>query len=266
MRKSDIQKLRDKYVEGSVLTKHELDEFIDKELSFKTPSNRGFAVFDLVRAGVIYQLDTNYFKVSSRKAFRLNLPDEIRADLVDFSKQYPKLNVCAWETESLNTMLEMQLLKNIIYVEVERDFEPIIEGYLGSLNHYRIFVKSAFLRMNTYDDSRPIVIIKPLITKAPVNKKRQSDRIGHNVHYFGSQSTLSTPKIEKIIVDLFSDSTLDIFDESLKTKIVTEALSRYTVNFKTLFSYARNRNKKEYLKDFIRKELRFDIRTGEFFD
>ena len=77
-------------------------------------------------------------------------------------------------------------------------------------------------------------------------------------HYF------LPPKIEKIMVDLFVDPLLYIIDDAQRDLIFRNILGEYAVNFKTLLSYARSRNKKEAIKEYIEHSLGFDMDTGEF--
>jgi hypothetical protein len=267
MRKSEILKLKSRYTEGSVLTSSELKSFIDKELLFNRPENRRFAIFDLTRQNVLYQLNTDLYKISSRKYFRFEQPSEIGDIITEFAHQYPQLEVCAWETSSLNKLLEMQLLKNTIYVEVEKGFESLIAEYFGTSAHdFNLLIKPDSSQRDSFWNNRPIIVIKTLIYKAPTNKKRFSDRVGFNLHYQGSDSSLSTPKIEKVIVDLFADPLFQSIDDSQRILLIKNILRDYVVNFKTLLSYARNRNKKEYLLDYFENEIMFDLSTGEFYD
>lgn len=267
MRKSEMLKLKSRYKEGSILTSSELKSFIDKELSFTRPENRDFTIFDLTRQNVLYQLNTNLYKISSRKFFRFDHPVEISEILLEFAHQYPQLELCVWETSSLNKLLEMQLLKNTIFVEVEKGFESLIAAHFGkSANDFNILIKPGRSQLDSFWNKKPFIIIKTLIYKAPTNKKRNSDRVGFNLHYHGSASSLSTPKIEKVIVDLFADPYFENIDDSQRTLLIKNILRDYVVNFKTLLSYARNRNKKEYLLDYFENEIMFDLSTGEFYD
>jgi len=161
----------------------------------------------------------------------------------------------------------MQLLKNTIFVEVEKGFESLIAAHFGkSANDFNILIKPGRSQLDSFWNKKPFIIIKTLIYKAPTNKKRNSDRVGFNLHYHGSASSLSTPKIEKVIVDLFADPYFENIDDSQRTLLIKNILRDYVVNFKTLLSYARNRNKKEYLLDYFENEIMFDLSTGEFYD
>jgi hypothetical protein len=266
MRKSDIEKIKHNFPEGSVIKSDILHHYIDTELDFINPKNRNFVIFDLSRKNILYQLDSTHYKFSSRRSFKPELPKQILSLLLDLGLKYPNLELCAWEISSLNPLLEMQILKNVIFVEVEKGFESLVIETLGQNTQSHLIYKPSLTQLENFSSFESLIIIKNLISKAPVNKKRFSKSVGFNQYYLGNKNSISTPKIEKIIVDLLVDPYLKIFDTSQRDLILKNILSDYAVNFKTLFSYARSRNKKEIILDHIEKVLRFSIETGEFYD
>lgn len=266
MRKSDIDKIKHNFPEGSVIEKGILNHFIDAELEFINPKSKPFVFFDLTRMNVLYQLNSMYYKFSSRKSFKPELPQQIHASLLELGSIYPNLEICAWELKSLNPFLEMQILKNIIFVEVEKNFESLVMEKLSLNKLSNLVYKPNPDQLETYRSFESFVIVKTLIIKAPVNKKRFSKSVGFNQHYLGDKNSLSTPKIEKIIVDLLGDPLLKNFDVAQRDLILKNILNECAVNFKTLLSYARIRNKKEFIEDYLENVLRFNIATGEFYD
>lgn len=266
MKKAEVQKLKTRFAEGSVIDAETLNHFINHELVFSNPASRRFAIFDLTRQNVIYQLNTNLYKISPRKMFRFEFPQDLIPSLMVLGQKYPKLEICAWETINLNGLLEMQMLKNMIFVEVDKGFETLTFECLNQTDQFTVLINPTLSLIDTYQSNKPTIIVKPLIYKAPTTKKRFSARVGYNQNYYGDRSPLSTPKIEKFIVDLIADPTLQFFDLSQRDLLIKNVLKDYVVNFKTLLSYARNRNKKDFMLDYFINNLRFDLDRGEFFD
>jgi hypothetical protein len=266
MRKSDIHKLKLKFPEGSVIEKDTLNHFIDSDLEFINPKGKSFVIFDLTRKNVLYQLNSTHYKISSRRTYKSTLPQQILPSLIELGSKYPNLEICAWELNSLNPFLEMQVLKNVTFVEVEKGFESLIIEKLGQYKQSNLVYKPSPLQLDTFNVLDSLVIVKTLTLKAPVIKKRFSKSVGFNQFYQGDKNSLSTPKIEKIIVDLLVDPYLRIFDVSQRDLIIRNILGECAVNFKTLLSYARSRNKKELIEDTLENVLRFNIKTGEFYD
>jgi hypothetical protein len=266
MKKEEMNMILKSFPRGSVVEYNTLSKFILENFKNKTERNIGFYLFDLTKNNILYQLNTGTFKMSSRKSFRLEIPERIHSEILSISLEYPEVEICVWETRILNGFMEMQLLKNVIYIEVEKSFEMIVFKRLSQNTKYTTLIKPSIEVVSDYNSVENLLVLKTLLHKAPTNKKRFSDRFGYNINYHGNRNSLSTPKIEKILVDLFSENSLSFINESEKMNIFKNSLRNYSVNFKTLFSYAKNRNKKELIQDYINNIIRFDINIGEFYD
>jgi hypothetical protein len=80
------------------------------------------------------------------------------------------------------------------------------------------------------------IIVKTLISEAPLQ----------NVQ------TMPVPTLEKILVDLYSDSDIFYFLQGKEMLTIFEnALEKYTVNIDRLLRYAARRNRKEELQKII---------------
>ena len=66
--------------------------------------------------------------------------------------------------------------------------------------------------------------------------------------------------LEKIIVDIFVDKIFEstISKEDYKN-MLERAFSKYLINQRKLFRYARRRNKEKELKDFINKKTNLEL-------
>ncbi len=266
MRKSTIEKLKNRFPEGFVIDSKTLNQFIDEESDLLNSRSKSFAIFDLTSKNIIYQLSSDKYKISSRKTYRSEPSPIVLPALTDLSLIYPKLEICVWELKSLNQFLEMQIFKNVCFVEVEKGFESIVLERLSRDKQFNILLKPNIEQIESFIGLDSTIILRTLIYKAPTHKKRFSKHVGFNLNYHGDKSSLSTPKIEKIMMDLFVEPLLTIIDDSKRDLIFKNILRDYAVNFKTLFSYARSRNKKDVMKEYIERNLSFDIDTGEFYD
>lgn len=264
MKKSSIEKLKNRFLDGSIIDLKTLNQFIDEE--FESSKGKRFAIFDLTRTNIIYQLNSDHYKISSRKTYRTDPPLHVLPTVNDLSLLYPELEICVWDLKSLNPFLEMQVFRNIIFVEVEKGYETLVLESLSQDKQFNILFKPTVKQMESFINLDSTIILKTLITKAPTHKKRFSKNVGFNQHYHGDKSSLSTPKIEKIMVDLFTDPLFYMIDEPQRDLIFRNILRECAVNFKTLLSYARNRNKKETIREYIEQHLGFEIDRGEFYD
>jgi len=266
MKKVEISKIKESFPDGSIVDYKTLSRFILENFENKREKNIGFYIFDLVKDNVIYQLNNGMYKLSSKKIFRMEIPESIISYMEPISLEYPEVEICVWESNVFNQFMEMQLFKNQIYIEVEKGFETLVFEKLLKSVEFTILLKPDFEEINKYSFLENVVIIKSLLNKAPTNRKRFAKRFGFNVNYHGNQNSISTPKIEKLLVDVFTDSNLYFIGDNERNNFYTNALKTYVVNFKTLFSYARNRNKKEFIENYIKDIIRFDVNIGEFYD
>lgn len=266
MKKEEMNMILKSFPIGSVIGYSTLSKFILDNFENKTEKNIGFYLFDLANNNILYQLNNGTYKISSKKSFKVEIPERIISNLLSISLEYPEVEICAWETKILNSFMEMQLLRNVIYIEVEKGFEMIVFERLSRNAEYTTLIKPNIEIINDYNSVENLLVLKTLLYKAPTNKKRFSNRFGYNINYHGNRNSLSTPKIEKILVDIFSDNNLSFIGESEKKNIFENSLRSYSVNFKTLLSYAKNRNRKKLIEDYINNIIRFDLNVGEFYD
>ena len=67
---------------------------------------------------------------------------------------------------------------------------------------------------------------------------------------------VSTPFLEKILVDLFADERLYyLYNGSELINIYENAITNYTINFTTLFSYAKRREREQEIKLFLKNTM-----------
>ena len=85
------------------------------------------------------------------------------------------------------------------------------------------------------------LIVKPLITKAPLEKGEK----------------IATPSLEKILVDIFVDRKLfSVFQGSELVQIFNTLDSMYALNITRMTAYAKRRGKMQELIDFMTKNTR----------
>lgn len=266
MKKEEISKINQSFPDGSIVDYKTLSSFILENFENKQKKNIGFYIFDLVKDNVLYQLNDGIYKFSTKKKFKIDVPENIISTIEPISLNYPEVEICVWESNVFNQFMEMQLFKNQVYIEIEKGFEMLVFEELSKKVGFTILLKPNVEEINKYKFLEDVLVIKPLLNKAPTNRKRFAKRFGFNVNYHGNQNSISTPKIEKLLVDVFTDNNLSFISENERFNFYTNVLKTYTVNFKTLLSYARNRNKKEFIENYITNIIRFDIKVGEFYD
>lgn len=150
-----------------------------------------------------------------------------------------KMEPCAlWSTEWIAQFLQHQPNHHFTVFEIEKElthamfFYTKMEGKEVFLNPDPEVVKNYVL------SKKNPVVIKPLLSRAPLQKTRNG---------------LPIASLEKILVDLFCDKDLFISYQGTELKnIFRNAWMNYELNLSTLMNYARRRRRGKQLLDFIK--------------
>ena len=145
-----------------------------------------------------------------------------------------------WSTKSVNEFLLHLTARFITILQVETDaLEPVYK-FLKNQNIGTVYFQPDEKEIERYIyESEKSIILQTLISKAPTRK------IGKVVSI----------TLEKMIVDLFCEKNLFIsYQGSELVHIINTAYKRYSINFTTMFHYARRRGKEVYLKQFLKEK------------
>jgi len=125
---------------------------------------------------------------------------------------------------------------DFLLVEVEREAVDAVFHFVKEIHQNTFKEPSREIMENFVLASRDDVIVKPLVSEAPLQE--------------ADASTL--PTIEKILVDLVADSEIFFFLQGQELlNIFESARGKYTVNTDRLLRYAKRRNKKEELQKIL---------------
>ena len=143
-----------------------------------------------------------------------------------------------WSTKSANEFSLHLSARFITILQVEIDALEPVYAFLRNQNMGTVYFQPGEKEIERYIfESEKSIILQSLISKAPIQK------IGNIV----------TITLEKMIVDLFCEKDLFIsFQGSELVHIIKTAYERYSINFTTVFHYARRRGKEVDLKQFLK--------------
>lgn len=181
------------------------------------------------------------FKLGQKKSFEPKIGNQERSISELIQSRLPYTDYCIWNTSTINQFMVHQPFQFIDMVEVEKEAASSVFNYLKG-EGYSAFLKPGKEIMNNYlQDSERSVIIKPLITEAPVQEIEN----------------IPTITIEKLLVDLFTDDVIfSAYQGRELSTIFQEAFNAYTVNLKKLLRYADRRKQRAKLADFL---MRLDL-------
>lgn len=236
-----IKKIKDCYSINQTFTRNELYDFLEsnffpnlKETTFR------WRIYDLKNRGVIVSVTKGVFKLSVRKhLYKPNIKKLTKFSKL-LTKDFPLIKFCLWSSNWLNEFSRHQAANEIIFVEVEKDLVNSVFNLLMDSNFKNVFIEPDKFVTETYvSENKTSIIVKSLVTKSPTQMVAK----------------VSVPKLEKILVDLFSDDKYLSSYKGFEQKIIFEnAFEKYQLNLTKLINYSRRRKKDKIIRDFLISE------------
>ena len=219
-----------------------LAKFMHKHEPSLSDSAFNWRVHDLLDRKVLNQVKRGVYTMAAKPIYE----PVISAELIDLakivSKEFTDLNYCIWHTEWLNDFTRHQLGTSFYIIEVERDFlEEVFHAYHTS-RKAMVLLEPSLEMMHRYVVANETVVIRPLVTRSPVLKVRS----------FDTKVNVKVPTLEKILVDVISDSfTFHAIHGAELDNVFANALKNHSINYTKLLSYAKRRNKEMELKRYL---------------
>jgi hypothetical protein len=191
------------------------------------------------------------FKLNqSKRNFEPRLNKDLNAIQNLLFRDFDLLNTCIWSTEWLNEFTIHQSTHTYTLLEVEDSACESVFYHLRDNGFKNVFLKPDALLMNRYvsEVENPIIVLK-LMNRSPL-MSLQSDK-----------GNIKTPKLEKILVDLYCDDILfNGYKGQEQFQIFQYALKNYAVDFTTFFAYSERRKRKTFIVSYLDKYFK-DILT-----
>ena len=218
--------------------------FISKELyqfylNYEPDLNENtfrWRIYNLKKRRIISSVKRGTYIIESRNIFSPPVNQSLKRMYKKIKEQFPYSEVSIWETNWLaNYMLHQPITDNMI-IEVDRDAMVSVFSFLQETKN-NVFLNPNRHEVETYIlTGRNNIIVKNLLAESPIQLK---DKI-------------YVPKIEKIMVDLFTDKDLFIMYQGKELANIFEAFfESYGINQSTLNRYATKRKVKERFISFL---------------
>jgi hypothetical protein len=204
-------------------------------------------LYALKRQDVIISVDSGVYRLSNGGnssqgsiKFVPNLSPELCKLYNTIKTAFPYADCLVWETRVLHEFMLHQPGQNQIFLESEKDVVESMFNFLNDRFFGRVFLRPDRLTFERYilpqTDS---IIITTLFSQSPHQKVEN----------------IPTPKLEKILVDVFANEELFyIFHGEELVHIFEAAFERYKISQKTIFRYAERRKIDQKIRDFIREK------------
>lgn len=193
---------------------------------------------EMVNENILFRLGRGIY--TTRKVQTLEYTPHMRNRAVKIGKslarKFPFLSVSVLDGQVFADFQHHVSSNNIIYVEVDREAMQSVfhtlkqDGYAAYLNPSKDFV------YDNIDLSSEAVIVKPLVSESPL------------LEFNG----VRTPRLEKILVDIYCDDDLDYLHGNEWSRMFVNAHSMYSINRTAMLRYASRRNARPALEKAIK--------------
>lgn len=197
-----------------------------------------------VDAGV-YRFPNGHTAPHTLKKFTPTFSAELRQIDRVVKTAFPYAETLIWETRCLHEFMLHQPGQSQVILETEKDVSESVFNFLNAR-----FIGGVFLQPDRQTFERYIlphpdsIIITSLLTQSPHQKIEG----------------VSTPKLEKILVDIFADEDIFyIFHGEELAHIFEAAFARYQISQKAIFRYAQRRKLDHKLRDFLQKKTKIQL-------
>lgn len=234
-------KLVEKFRDRSYFTREELFDFYRSFEPELREATLGWRIHNLKNKNILKSPRRGLYTISGKPEYEPEMSEALLKLARGVSEMFKDIKFCIWETAWLNEFVLHLTGKNIIFIEIEKEFTESLFFELRGTMRREVFINPDEKAIDFYiaECSDPI-IIKKLLARAPLSKQ-SSKRFNY-----------STPALEKILVDMFVDEKLFFhLQGSELIHIYENAISKYTINFTKLFSYAKRREREEEIKQFL---------------
>jgi hypothetical protein len=243
-------RLIEEFKERESFSREELFEFF----RFFEPNLKegtfGWRIYDLKNKNIIKSIKRGLYTISYKPKYKPDLSSELIKLTKKVQEKFQDIKYCIWETDWLNEFSQHQTSKRILIIEIEKDFVESLYYYLKDTFKHDLYLNPDNKAIEFYiSESDFPVVIKKLITRSPIGKRTEN------------KLKVSTPLLEKILVDLFAGEKLFYFYQGSELMHIYEnAINNYTINFTKLFSYARRREREQEIKSFIMDNMNYLVK------
>lgn len=236
--KLHIDTLKSEFNNIVPISVHDIFSFYQKYDSKVRKTTINWRINKLVNEGIIQRIGRGIYKLGKQKKFTPVLSEEHQNLYLKLKEEFPFLDISIWSTKWVaQWMLHIPSNYETI-IEVEKGAEENVFYFLSEIRT-NVFLNPSNDVLDKYANrNKPIIIIKNLVTDAPLQNIKQ----------------VKVPSLEKILVDLIVDTELYSSYQGRDLESIIENAFQYnTIKKDTLLRYANRRRKKPLVNERIYK-------------
>ena len=182
----------------------------------------------MVRQGKLQRLQRGVYALAKQNVWRVVIGEQEKTvyDLIHL--QFPLIKICVYNGETFAPLQHHLAFNQATYIEVERDSVESVFYRLQDAGYEVYRTPDQQIAYDYVDVKKKIVIVKPLVTQAPLMK----------------QDKYYVPMLEKLLVDIRADKDFYYMQGIEATYMTETARQMYMINEEKLQRYAKRRNLK----------------------
>ena len=196
----------------------------------------------MIASGELSRVGNGQYAFYNKKKFGYLLMNNVSLEILNkLEHRFDKSSkYIVYESTILNMFLNHLIARPTVIVEVENDLVESLFWYLKEEGFKNVLLNPSENEnyiYNPYDGSG--VIIKTMVSKSPIDNKH------HKI------------TLEKLIVDVVCDKTLNMFFEGAEIPLMVEnILMNYAVKYDSVRNYAKRRHCFEKFMKYVPDELK----------
>ena len=233
----EIGNLKKYFESKEFFTRDELWNFYIKNEPGLNEGTFGWRIYQLKAKRIINSNKKGIYTFAFKPIYQPEI-DPKPADLfIKINKYFNGINACIWSSKQLSEFMLHIPGKYYTILEVEADACEAVFHYLKDLKFKNIYLQPTDKEIELYiNELNEAIIIKSLVTKSPLQQLKK----------------IATPRIEKILVDIFADKVLfNRFQGNELIVIFNNVYHKYEINFSKLLTNAKRRGKEKEIIQFI---------------
>ena len=172
---------------------------------------------------------------SLKKDYIPKISDDIRALQSKLQEEYPYTKLCIWSVSAISPFVQHIPYSNTIIVEVEKQAVEAVFHSIKAISDRTALLNPTQKVYDLYSTHTGNIIVKSLVSESPTI----------------SINGVTTPSLEKILVDISIDSGFSFATDAELYTIYENAFEMYDVNTKTMLRYASRRGRKDEIQKLI---------------
>ncbi|HWK06840.1 MAG TPA: DUF6577 family protein [Puia sp.] len=243
MKQRTIDQLSEAFKEREAFSAKDLFDYWTLTEGPFNKGTSGWRIYELKQKRILQEIKKGWYTLKVKPTYT-PVPDKHHIIIDNIIREnYRKVLFTIWNTNWLNEFSVHQFNKDNLIIEIEKDLQESLRDALQE-EEFTDLAWSIGRKNLQFSGIKNPVFILPLITRAPLQEVA-----------VGSQK-YQVPTLEKILVDIYDDLALFYFLQGAELERIFEhAISRYAINFTTLFGYAKRRNKEDVLKAYLKKNF-----------